>query len=302
VSDDPNWPRAKAWLAGDHHPEPVARLAVMGVPLHLGSITETRADIAPAAVREALTGFSVWDGEGDLRRVAVRDLGDLGLADSSPEDAVSPVMEAMAGAEADAVVLLGGDNSITRPGVHGLDLPFDRVGLLTLDAHFDLRDTAAGMLNGNPVRARLEDGLPGENIAQVGIQPFANSPEYAAVARDAGIAVVPAEEVRARGIEAAVAEALARLEERAEAIYVDLDVDVLDRAFAPACPGARPGGLTPSDLNAAARLAGAHPKVRAVDLVEVDPTEDVAAVTVLATAAALLSFAAGLATRPSSGR
>ena len=300
MADDPRWPRASAWLAGDHHPEPRARLAVMGVPLHLGSITESRADLAPAAVREALTGFSVWDGEDDLRRVAVRDQGDLPVADLSPEDALQTIAGAVGGSRetADALVLLGGDNSITRPGVRGLGPALDRIGLLTLDAHFDLRDTDAGMRNGNPVRALLEDGLPGENIAQVGIQPFANSPEYAAVARDAGIAVVPAEEVRARGIAAAVTEALARLEERADAIYVDLDVDVLDRAFAPACPGSRPGGLTPADLQTAARLAGAHPKVRAVDLVEVDPTEDVAAVTVLATAAALLSFAAGLATRP----
>lgn len=297
MAEDPRWPRASAWLAGEHRSEPVARLGVVGVPLHVGSITPSRADRAPGAVRDALGRYSVWDGEGDLGRVAAHDFGDLDLAEARPEDALEPVAWIFGRGETiDAWALLGGDNSVTRPGIHALGVPLDRVGLLTLDAHFDLRDTNAGMLNGNPVRALLEDGLPGGNIVQVGIQPFANSPEYAAVARDAGITVVTADEVRSRGIEIAVREGLDRLQ-GLEAIYVDLDVDVLDRAFAPACPGARPGGLAPADLQTAALLCGADPKVRAIDIVEVDPERDVADVTVLAAASFVLSFAAGLATR-----
>ena len=77
----------------------------------------------------------------------------------------------------------------------------------------------------------------------------------------------------------------------------DLDIDSLDRVFAPATPGSRPGGLTPYELRRVAWLCGAHPKVRAIDLVEVDPTQDVADVTVMATASCLLSFASGLLAR-----
>lgn len=300
MADDPRWPRASAWLAGEHAPHPQRRLAVLGVPLHRGSLSPTRADLAPGAVREALARFSTWGGgkTPDLRVVAAADLGDLPLADAMPEEALEPVVEAMGRAldAHQAVVLLGGDNSITRPGVRGLGVPPGRVGLLTLDAHLDLRDVGAGLHNGNPIRALLEEGLPGANVAQVGIQPFANSPEYAEVAEEAGITVVTADEVRARGVHEVVRETLGELE-RADAIYVDLDVDVLDRAYAPACPGARPGGLSPADLRVAARVAGAHPKVRALDLCEVDPTRDVADVTVLAAASFLLAFAAGLAAR-----
>ena len=301
MTADRNWPRASDWLAGAHAPHPATRLTVLGVPLHLGSISESRADLAPVAVREALSRYSTWDGEvhRNISVVAAEDLGDLDVAGLRPEEAMGPVTEAMGAAlgSADALCLLGGDNSVTRPGVHGLGTPLDRVGLLTLDAHFDLRDTGPGMLNGNPVRALLEDGLPGDNVVQVGIQPFANSSQYAEVAYEAGIRFVLAEEVRARGVGGVVSEALQRLDRRTDAIYVDLDVDVLDRAFAPATPGSRPGGLTPADLRRAARLAGRHPKVRAVDLVEVDPTQDVADATVLATAVTLLAFAAGLASR-----
>ncbi|HEX6261755.1 MAG TPA: arginase family protein, partial [Actinomycetota bacterium] len=150
MSEDPHWPRASEWLSGSHAPHPRRRLAVLGVPLHLGSITPSRADLAPAAIREALGRYSTWDGEtrGDIEIVAAEDHGDLPLADVKPDHALEPVVEAMQGLDAHALVLLGGDNSVTRPGVHGLGVPLDRVGLVTLDAHFDLRDTDGGMRNG----------------------------------------------------------------------------------------------------------------------------------------------------------
>jgi arginase family enzyme len=91
-----------------------------------------------------------------------------------------------------------------------------------------------------------------------------------------------------------VRDALDLLAQSVETIYVDLDLDVLDRAFAPATPGSRPGGFAPWELRSAARVCGAHPSVRVLDLVEVDPTRDIADITVLAAAACLLSFASGL--------
>jgi formiminoglutamase len=297
---DPNWPRAGEWLAGNHEPDAARTLVVVGAPLHAGSLTPGRCDLAPGAVRDALARYSTFDIDAgvDLRGVAAKDAGDLDLADAAPEQALVPLAGAVGGSldTADAVAVLGGDNSVTRPALRGLG-HLGRVGLLTLDAHLDLRDTTDGLSNGNPIRALLEDGLPGGHVTQVGIQGFANSAEYARVASEAGITVITAETARSQGVETVVAGALASLAERADAIYVDLDLDVLDRAHAPACPGSRPGGLLPADLRRAARLAGAHPKVRVVDIVEVDPTMDVADATVLMAASCLLSFAAGLAAR-----
>jgi formimidoylglutamase len=297
---DPNWPRASAWIAGEHIPSPVATLQLISAPVRLGSISGGRFDLAPAATREAMTRFSTYDGEVDVRAVRVRDAGDLDLAAKNPAEALDEIAGAVGGSlpHSDAVLLLGGDNSITYPGVRGLGPDLERIGLLTLDAHHDLRDTTDGLSNGNPVRALLEAGLPGRNVVQIGIQPFANSEAYAQVATDAGIAVMTADDVREVGIVEAVGEALQRLGEL-DAIYVDLDVDVLDRAFAPACPGSRPGGLTPSDLQRAARMCGEEPKVRALDIVEVDPERDVAEATVMTVASLVLGFAAGLARRAS---
>ncbi len=301
MPDDPNWPRASAWLSGAHSTDPACRLAVFGAPLRLGSISPGRADLAPAAIRSTLHRFSTYDLEfnRDLGRIHAIDRGDMPLADSSPDDALGPLAAAVRGAcaEAHAVVLLGGDNSITRPGCHGICAELPRAGLLTLDAHLDLRDLTPGLTNGNPVRALLADGLPGTQIVQIGIQPFANSRAYFEVARDAGIKVVSIAEVRTVGIETIMSEALDRLDQDVEMIYVDLDLDVLDRAFAPATPGSRPGGLTPAEVRTAARLCGAHPKVRVLDLVEIDPEKDVAGATVFAAGLALLSFASGLLAR-----
>lgn len=298
MPDDPNWPRASEWLSGAHTADSVCRLAILGAPLHLGSITPGRADLAPAAIRSILRRLSTYDLEfnRDLRRIAAIDRGDLPLADTTPAEAFSPIAAAVrdAGAHSNGLVLLGGDNSITRPALHGMCADLSRAGLLTLDAHLDLRDLNAGLTNGNPVRALLADGLPGSQIVQIGIQPFANSRQYFDVAREAGIKVISTAEVRAMGIETAVSEALDRLDQEVDAIYVDLDLDVLDRAFAPATPGSRPGGLTPAEMRAAVRLCGAHPKVHVLDLVEIDPTKDVADATVFAAGLALLSFASGL--------
>jgi formiminoglutamase len=298
--DDPRWPRASLWLAGDTGPDAAARLSVLGVPSHLGSITPGRADLGPNAIRSALRRFSTWDFDLqlDIRSVAVRDFGDLDVAGLDPHAAFGPVVQGVANlGEAGAVALLGGDNSITRPGLHGLKQPLERCALLTLDAHLDLRDLDR-LSNGNPVRALLQDGLPGANVAQVGIQSYANSPAYAQIAREAGIVIATAEHVHARGIAAVTNEILEHLSTRADIIYVDLDLDVMDRAFSPGTPGSRPGGLLPWQSRMAARMCGQHPKVRVIDFVELDPEQDIAEVTALAAAACLLSFASGLMMRP----
>ncbi|HKX00366.1 MAG TPA: agmatinase family protein [Bryobacteraceae bacterium] len=298
MPDDPNWPRASAWLSGAHDSNPECRLAVLGAPLRLGSITPGRTDLAPRAVRSVLARMSCYDLEfdRDLRGIAAADLGDLELADRTPEAACEPLTAAVRSAlgDHDAVVILGGDNSITRPGCLGMANDLERCGLITLDAHLDLRDLTPALSNGNPVRALLADGLPGMNIVQIGIQAFANSRAYFEIAREAGIEVVPVGQVRAAGIERAVEKALEKLDERVDRIYFDLDLDVLDRVFAPATPGSRAGGLTPGDLRTAARLMGAHPKVRVLDLVEIDPEKDVADATAFTAGLCLLSFASGL--------
>lgn len=296
--EDPNWPRASHWLA-QRREGPIA-LSVLGVPLN-SSITPGRCDLAPGAIRQALDRYSLYDPDGgiDLASLAVADLGDATLTAASTEEVFFRTVQAIKKAAANtyAVAVFGGDNGITYPGMHALNLPFARCGLLTFDAHHDVRDLEGGLTDGNPIRALLRAGLPGSNIIQIGIQPFTNSPAYARIAREAGITVLTADEVCARGIDVAVTDALELLAAKTDGIYVDLDMDVLDRAFAPACAGSRPGGLQPWMLRRAAHLCGAHPSVRIIDIVEIDPTKDIADCTTLAAASFFLAFASGLVVR-----
>lgn len=300
---DPDWPTAAQWLAGEFSRTSPASLAVLGVPLNC-SITPGSCDLAPAAIRNALERYSLNDVDAaanvaNLEDLAVKDCGDLEftppLSDEALERALGLIREATA--DAKATVLLGGDNGVTRIGVNALSFPLTDCGLLTFDAHHDVRTLDGGLNNANPVRALLEDGLPGKNIVQIGIQPFTNSPVYSAFAREAGITVITAGEVFSQGIETIVSRALAYLAPNTEAVYVDLDLDVLDRAYAPACPGSRPGGLHPWMLRRAMRICGKAPLVRTLDIVEIDPTADVADASSLAAASFLLAFASGLTHR-----
>ena len=264
--------RSVADLVGSH---PDAGVALIGAGVNERSLTPGRCDLGPKALRAVLPRFSTYDVEtGRELATRVHDAGDVFVKALAPAEAYAPVRDALQAQSGRALtVLVGGNNAITRPGVHALGL--DRVGLLTLDAHFDLRDTDQGLTNGNPVRALLEDGLAGERVSQVGLAPFANTLRAHEAAMAAGISVRTARECRQRGLAAVVAEELERLSGLVEAIYVDFDIDVIDRSQWPASPGARPGGVSVHDFFDATRVIGAHPKVRAVDLTEYDPSLEV---------------------------
>lgn len=285
-----------------------ADLAVLGAPIHRASISPTSAHLTPPGIREALTRFATWDGDHGIQLEALRvvDLGDLEGDEADPDaSAAHERIEAAVAAafhRAPVVAVFGGDNSLTRPAMRGAAQRGGLGGgwgLLTLDAHHDCRPLDGGATNGTPVRGLITDGLPGRRVAQLGIRGFANQQDNAAWARGQGVQVHRAEEVRAKGMTDTVERTLAGLRAAGVTdIYVDIDIDVLDRAFAPACPASMPGGLWPTDLQEAAYRLGADPAVRAVDFVEVDAAADLGGVTLRLTASVFLAFCAGLTRRP----
>lgn len=295
--EDKDWPKASDWIAGKFNSmaDGVSSLGFFGAPLSC-SLTPGRADLAPNAMRKALSRYSVYDipHNNDLRIIGAEDKGDLDIAHMRPEEAVDSIARQVREFRQrnTPVIILGGDNSVTRGGVHGACKSIDRCGLITLDAHFDLRNLDDGLHNGNPVSALLNDGMIGSHIVQIGIQSFANSGEYAARAASEGINYVPIERVYEDGIERTMRDAFEHLRDL-DAIYFDLDIDVLDRAFAPATPGSRPGGLMPWQLRQIAFICGSHYNIGVMDVVEIDPEKDVADVTLLAAASFILSFASG---------
>jgi formiminoglutamase len=268
-----SWPNLSDLVVGMETKAPVG---LVGAPLAAGSVTAGSCDLAPALLRETLRRIGRYDVE-TKRELSTRiaDRGDVDLAGLSVEGATAPIRDAVRYSTSlhELTLLVGGNNAVTRPGVLGLGLPLDKVGLITLDAHFDMRETHEGLSNGNPVRALLQDGLPGANIAQIGLASFANGRKMHEDAIAAGNLAVTAGEVRRLGIALAVDRALDRLG-HCEAIVVDCDIDVIDRSQFPAAPGARPGGMAVHDFFAGVRRLAADPRVRLIDLTEWDPPLD----------------------------
>jgi formiminoglutamase len=200
------------------------------------------------------------------------DFGDVVDPDSPEGEARTREMVARAAERASVVVALGGDNSITVAtalGIWGENL--STAGLITLDAHYDLRD---GVSNGSPVRRLIEAGLDPTRIVQIGIQDFANSHAYAARARDLGITVIHRDECARRPIADIMAEALEVAGSAGGPIHLDVDVDVCDRSVAPACPASVPGGLSAFELRQAVRVAASDSRVHSIDIAEIDASAD----------------------------
>jgi formiminoglutamase len=297
---------AREWLESGPTDAPWD-VVVLGAPISRASISPSSAHTTPAAFREALARFSTYDGDHaiDLTDLRIRDLGDVeGDADGDVQAAHARIEAACGEAVAmgGVVVVIGGDNSLTFPALRGsaggaLD---DGWGLVTFDAHHDVRDAAlyGGPRNGTPVRDLIEAGLPGRRVAQIGVHGFANAREHHDWAAAQGVHVRRAVQVRAGGITSVLDSALSALERNdATRFYVDFDLDVLDRAFAPACPASMPGGLRPVDLQEAAYVLGTDPRIAVADLTEVDAAADVAGMTVRTMAAVFLAFCAGVCHR-----
>lgn len=285
---DPEFVRAADWLArGADAPA----VTVIGAPFAAGSISGARCDLAPDAVRGALARFSVWntDRAVSVEGLAASDAGDIEF-DGDDVVAAQERIAAVVAAAQGVLVLLGGDNSVTVGGARGVSAD----ALLTFDAHHDCRDPGVRVTNGSPVRQLVEGGLSA--VAQIGISGFANAEAHARWALEHKIHSISAAKVRADGIGKTVRGALGFLG-RAERIWVDFDMDVLDRGFAPGAPAAMPGGLSPVELNEAAFILGREPSVAGIDITELDPSADVADITVRAAASVLMHYLAGVASR-----
>ncbi|MGC5171706.1 arginase family protein [Microbacterium sp. DT81.1] len=268
LPSDPLWPRAGGWPALDD-PGDALDAVIVGVPAWRTSLSPTGAHATPAAVREALRRYSptLMGGPVDLGALRVADAGDVAEPDGPDGEAAVRALVAAARARARLVVALGGDNSATYATAQGAG----SAGLVTIDAHFDLRD---GVSNGSPVRRLVEDGFDARRIVQVGIADFANSAAYARRARDYGITVIGLDDVRRRGAADVMAEALEVAGSGGGDIHLDIDVDVCDRSVAPGCPASIPGGLAAWELRALVRDAASDARLASADIVEVDATAD----------------------------
>jgi formiminoglutamase len=267
---DPDWPSGASLLSST----PTANrrnVGLLGIPTFATSVTTRSSRSTPSAIRSALERYSTWS-YSDLVDLAesfcLVDYGDV--SDPDAEGGSERVAQAVANFDdsLELKVLLGGDNAATWHAMRALaggDL--GEWGLITLDAHLDLRD---GRSNGSPVRQLLEEGLDGQYVAQVGLADFSNSPVYARRAHDAGITVISRDIMRHQSIEDVATHALVVAGAGGRPVYVDIDLDVADRSAVPGCPAAAPGGLSADELRRFVRAVTHGAQVRAIDFTEID--------------------------------
>ena len=294
MSKDALWPSAASWLAPAGASQ--SDLGLFGVLASETSISATGANTTPAEIRVALARYSTysWSQNKDLRDLSFADFGDSETPDSTAGESQTMALAKKVSENSKLSIALGGDNSITYAvmrGVFGEELA--NAGLITFDAHHDLRD---GLSNGSPVRRLIEAGLPGNSVVQIGINDFSNSPQYAARAKEYGVHVIPRSALRNRTADSVMDEALSKLGNKK--LHVDIDMDVCDRAFVPACPAAAPGGISADELRQFAFLVGKTPQVVSADITEIDAMADSAdGRTVRLGALAVLEIASGYQSR-----
>jgi formiminoglutamase len=229
----------------------------------------------PEAVRAALSRYSTWSFEDQNDLLDTMALVDYGDVDDPDGDEGTSRVKAVVDSLPDTLELLlvlGGDNAATWHALGALaGAQLANYGLITLDAHFDLRD---GVSNGSPVQQLLEEGLDGRHVVQVGLADFSNSAYYATRARDADITVISRSELRHQSVEEAASRAIEIAGAGGRPVYVDIDMDAADRSVAPGCPAAAPGGLSADEMRRFVRAVTSHPHVRALDVTEIDVALD----------------------------
>ncbi len=280
----------------------------VGAPLSKSSISHSGASLTPQAIREMFGAVSTYTIDHDIdlaEELTACDAGDAvvhatNLAQS--RDGIRAAVASLLDAAPDSLpVILGGDHSITAPAFEAVQAAVNGpVGLVQLDAHMDLRNLDdGGLTNGTPVRQLIEGGvLHGTHVAQVGLHAFANAKAYRSYAQTYGITQISARDVARGDLDEIVATALDVAGKETEGIYVTVDMDVLDQAYAPGVPAMVPGGMTSWQLFDIVFALGRHPKVKAFDIVEVDPMQDPRRATVRTAVHTILNFLTGYTLRP----
>ena len=176
-------------------------------------------------------------------------------------------------------IVLGGDHSITFANAtavantHG----HGNVALVHFDAHADTGESHFGHLHGHgtPMRRLIESGaIPGNRFAQIGLRGYWPYPETVKWMGDEGMRWWFMTEIAERGLDIVVDEAVAHVTDGADAVFLSIDVDVVDPGMAPGTGTPEPGGMTARELLDTVRRLCRELNIVGADIVEVAPPYD----------------------------
>ena len=252
-------------------------VAIVGAPTDELVSDRPGTRFAPRAIRSASCppGPHLEARVDALRELAVVDFGDAPVIPADAERSHAAI-EALVGEVVDAgsvPVVLGGDHSISEPNIRAVAQRHGPVGLVHFDTHTDTGTEVFGVerSHGTPMYRLVRDGhVDPRRYVQIGLRGYWPGEAEFAWQAEHGITSFFMHDVRALGLDAVVA----RTVELAGAgpVFVTVDIDVLDPAFAPGTGTPEPGGLTSLELLGAVRTMGEQLAVVGADLVEIIPT------------------------------
>jgi agmatinase len=286
-------------------------VAIVGAPFDEAVSYRPGARFGPRAIRQGTYtqgSHSLQVGVQPFEVLDVVDAGDANVAPASLDRGHAMIFrKVLEVARAGTVpLILGGDHSITWPAASAVAEARHpgSIGIVHFDAHADTADQDWGQLagHGTPMRRLIESGaVSGRNFVQVGLRGYWPPPDVFAWMREQGMRWHLMREIEERGAEAVVDDAISEALDGPDAIYLSIDIDVIDPGMAPGTGTPEPGGmLTRELLRAIRRIVGSVP-LAAMDIVEVSPPYDHADITAAAAHRCALEAISALAARKRDG-
>jgi agmatinase len=266
-----------------------ADIAVVGIPFDAGTSYRPGARFGPSHIRESSRLLRPYNPAQDASPFALAQVVDAGDIAVNPFNIQQAVEQIEVGVdelldEGLKLVTLGGDHTIAYPIIKSLHKKHGPVTVIHFDAHLDTWDTYFGapLTHGTPFRRASEEGyLDLESCLHIGIR----GPLYATTDlsddKKLGFEVVTSIDMDRLGVDAVIAKIRERVGNKP--VYVSIDVDVLDPAFAPGTGTPEMGGLSSREMLALLRSLDAANLIGA-DIVEVSPQYDSAQITGFAAA------------------
>ncbi len=252
-------------------------VAIMGAPTDDLVSDRPGTRFGPRAIRSASCphGPHLEAGIDGFEALRVVDFGDAPVLPADPVRTHAAI-EALVGEVVDAgalPIILGGDHSIAEPDIRAIATRRGPVGLIHFDTHTDTGQEVFGveLSHGSIMYRLVEQGhVDPERYVQIGLRGYWPGETEFSWQRERGITSLFMHDVRDLGIREVVARALAAVGDGP--VFLSVDVDVLDPAFAPGTGTPEPGGMTSADLLWACREIAAGCELCGMDVVEVAPT------------------------------
>jgi agmatinase len=257
-------------FGGFDEPYERAKVVFAGIPLDVTSSYRSGCRFAPARIREASANLETYLTSAGLdvfEKLNISDLGDLVITSTdlmATGERISALVKRVSG-DGKIPALLGGEHTLTYFSLQA----FDEIFVIQLDAHRDLRDEYLGdRLCHATVMRRVLDRLSPEHLLQVGVRSC--SKEEAELAQSIELKTYTSEEALAdpSGVAGELKDQVG-----GSRVYLTIDLDILDPAFAPGVTTPEPGGLSTLDLLKLVRELGKL-KIVAFDVVELAPPHD----------------------------